>query len=446
MPFANPFPPATHADWLAQVQKDLKDPNAYETLRWPTPEGFTLEPYYTAEQAGMPTASQPAQRTQPGWLNAPAYTVSDARTDNATLRDALANGADALTLHVPGPVRRTDSDGPPRGSDGTAADLNLSLLLNGIKLSETPIFFTVEGDANAFVQALRQVAPYQLRGGLSSAPEHQLAVMQATADSPQFRTVTIDGAHYHNAGGTATQELAFTLAQLADTFDRLTDAGLAPDQLAQKTVVQMAVGTSYFVEIAKLRALRVLLARFSSAYSFLLPPSSFLLHVTTSPFHESTATPYTNLLRATTEAMAAVIGGGDVLTVRPYDAVTGNTSAFSQRIARNISVLLRDEGYMDKIADPAAGSYYIETLTGQLVDAAWALFLQVEARGGLAKAAGYVQNELDTSYQAKVEAVQQGRMLVGVTKFRFDEGEPKPIRFEGERISSSGRRLAESFE
>jgi methylmalonyl-CoA mutase len=394
----NPFPLTTYADWLAQVQKELKDPNVYETLRWHTPEGFVAEPYY-AEVVVAGTG----QRTQPGWLNAPAYTIApeaDLRAENAQLRHALANGADALVLRVP-------------------IGINLSLLLNGIKLSDTPVFFDVQGSLGTFLEQLKQLAPYQIRGGISGA-----GVWPVTADSPNFRTITIDGTGFHNAGATATHELAFTLARLADVFDTLTDAGTSADQLAAKTTIRMAVGTSYFMEIAKLRALRLLLARFGAAYTPGIHSPLFSIHAITSPFYEAKATPYTNLLRATTEAMAAVIGGGDVLTVRPYDAVFGNETAFSQRIARNISTLLREESYLGNVADPAAGSYYIETLTHQLTEAAWAMFLEVEQMGGFAgaSAAGYVQQALDMAYQAKVEAVQQGRVLVGVTKFRHDEG------------------------
>jgi methylmalonyl-CoA mutase len=419
----NPFPPATYADWLAQVQKDLKDPNVYETLRWHTPEGFVAEPYYAETAAGEPTV--PANRpgtvagTRAGWLNGPSYRIgpdADLRAENVRLRDALANGADALVLNVP-------------------ENVNLSLLLNGIKLSETPIFFDVEGDAGTLLTQLRQVAPYQIRGGINSTDGSSTH----TADSPNFRTITVDGTVFHNAGATATQELAFTLAQLADVFDTLTDAGTLAAQLASKTVIRMAVGTSYFMEIAKLRALRLLLARFLNAYH--IHHTSYIIHSITSPFYEAKATPYTNLLRATTEAMAAVIGGCDVLTVRPYDAVFGTETDFSQRIARNVSSLLRHESYLDKVADPAAGSYYIETLTQQLTEAAWALFLEIETMGGGAKAtaAGYVQRELDAAYEAKVAAVQQGRVLVGVTKFRHDEG-----GCDGKGVDV--RRLAREFE
>ena len=434
-----PFPATNYADWMAQVQKDLRDPNVLETLRWATPEGFLAEPYYTAEQlTGLPlTQIQAAQKTAPGWLNAPFFAVSDEKITNAALRNALAAGAEALIISL-------------------RAGADLAHLLAGIKLSDTPVYFHVAGDVAAFLERLRQLAPYQLRGGIMSHHDTLAEATRRTADSPLFRTITIDGATFHNAGATATQELAFTLAHLADVYDELTSGGLTIDQLVPKTTISMAVGTSYFMEIAKLRALRVLLARFNSAYASgtIVHASLSIVHCSSSPFYESTATPYTNLLRATTEAMAAVIGGCNLLTIRPYDAVSGSQTEFSERIARNISVLMKAESYLDKVADPSAGSYYVESLTHQLTEAAWALFLDVEKRGGFAKASEFIQAELDRSYQEKVAAVQAGKVLVGVTKFRHDEADTEPVKpvnraadqAEGDDISLAVRRLAESFE
>lgn len=450
----NPFPPADKAAWRAQVQKDLKDPVALDSLNW-HPEtsdrktsdreppdqtkGITLEPYYTSgDMLALPLAqNQSAQPCNPGWLNAPAYELTgDVKADNLRLRDALSRGADALVLTVP-----TDSDLPK--------------LLDGLKLSDTPVYFRLQGDADTFLERLRQVAPYQLRGGVLTDTDTTIAVnlLSQTADSPNFCTICIGSHPYHNAGATATQELAFMLGALADRYDALTHAGLSVDQLIPKTILSVAIGTSYFMEIAKLRALRVLWSRFVSAYQTTPPARPAFIHAQTSSFYEAVRSSYTNLLRATTEAMAAVIGGCDVLTVRPYNAVftqsvDGSDQAYAGRIARNVSILLKEESYLDKVADPAAGSYYIETLTNTLAEAAWALFLRVEAARGLAKSADLVQSELDAAYQAKVDALKNGRVMVGVNKFQ--EGEvkrsPQPVTVENAGPGLPVRRLASFFE
>lgn len=465
--FTNLFPSADKSDWLAQVRKELKDEHAYERLRWHTDtsteqEGFTLEPYYTSEDlSGLPLHTiQNAQKQTPGWLNVPVYKLTaDPKADNAVLRDTLDRGVDAVVLH-----------GSAQHSTDMLDSATLSRLLNGIKLSDTPFFFQLTDQVDAFVRALQVVAPYQLKGGLFADPlahwattgvpfdEGLNALAEATrqtANSPQFRTITVSSHVFHNAGATPTQELAFLLASLADQYDYLTDAGLSIETLMAKTILSVSVGTSYFTEIAKLRALRVLAARFGQAYG--LVSYQPFVHVQTSTFYDATTTPYTNLLRATTESLAAVIGGCDALTTHRYDAVLGQQSEYSDRIARNISLLLKDESYLDKVADSSAGSYYVENLTHQLVEAAWTFFIDVEKRGGFVQAfaAGFVQDEIEQAYQNKVKTVQQGKVLVGVTKFRFDETPVTNLPHDATNSRTKSvaglallpdRRLAELFE
>lgn len=441
--FSNLFPDTDKTAWLAQVQNELKHDNAYESLRWQTDEGFALDPYYTVDSLrDLPLiAIQAVQKPTAGWINAPEYSISEGKADNSLLRDALNQGADALILNLATP------------------NINLSQLLNGIKLSDTPVFFRLNADQPGFINALKRVAPYQLKGGLLMAMgDVAIEATRLTADSPQFRTVCASGHVFHNAGGTVTQELAFTLASLADVYDALTEAGLPIDQLIPKTTLSISVGTSYFLEIAKLRALRVLFNHFINHY-----PSSIsntytvpypFIHCQTSTFYDAAVAPYTNLLRATTEAMATVVGGCDALTVHPYDTVLNQSgisttnAKLSERIARNVSLLLKQESYLDKVADPSAGSYYIEQLTGHLVETAWTRFLDVEKRGGLAKAlsTGFIQQELENAYQKKVEAVRNGKVLVGVTKFRTDDVGTTNQQSQLTVSSLPDRRLAEEFE
>lgn len=445
--FSNLFPNADKMAWLTQVQQELKGEVAYERLRWQTGEGFTLEPYYTADSLDDVPLDliQAAQKPTAGWLNAPGYYITDEKDDNTALREAIMQGADALVLNLP------------------TADVNLSHLLNGIKLSDTPVFFRLRSDASLqsdFIRTLKIMAPYQLKGGLlTDVSDATTEITRLTADSPLFRTVCVGSHAFHNAGATATQELAFTLASLADAYDTLTDNGLTIDQLVPKTMLSLSVGTSYFLEIAKLRTLRVLYNRFISHYSLSSSHYPAFIHCQTSTFYDAAVTPYTNLLRATTEAMAAVLGGCDALTVHPYDLVLEKSASptlvpqpdedFADRIARNVSLLLNEESYLNKVADPSAGSYYLENLTHQLSEAAWALFLTVEKQGGFAKAVAndFIPTEIERAYRAKVEAVQQGNVLVGVTKFRSDESFNQTGQVSKEATGLlPDRRLAEKFE
>ncbi|WP_421829650.1 methylmalonyl-CoA mutase family protein [Larkinella sp.] len=449
------FPPVTKAEWTRQIVDDLKG-KPVESLKRLTPDGLETEPFYTTEDlAGLPLATnQQSQRTDRslGWLNIPGVRFETESETNTVLRTGLAKGADGFLLDL---------------TEATIEEIQWSRLLHGLKLSDTPVWFRVDGQPENVATALKQILPYQLKGGIFDEPvarflqsdihpDAALAQMaeatRLTLDSPHFRTITVGSTVFHNAGATATQELAFTLNAVVDVFDHLTDAGLTMEQLIPKTAFVVSVGTSYFTEIAKLRALRILWQRLLLHYSIFdrvggpIRYSSFI-HAQTSTFYDATATPYNNLLRATTEAMSAVIGGCDALTVHPYDAVFGEPDEFSTRIARNISILLKEEAHLDKTLDPSAGSYYLETLTNELVESAWALFLDVENRGGLLKAteSGFVPDELEKAYQAKVEAVKKGRILVGVTKFRVD-GEvlvTKPVRLQK---TLPDLRLSQEFE
>ncbi|RRB02376.1 methylmalonyl-CoA mutase family protein [Larkinella rosea] len=452
------FPSVTKAEWIQQVTTDLKG-KSIESLNRTTLDGLETEPFYTAEdlanQSRTENRSTLTTGRPLGWLTVPDVPFTTEQETNTILRDWLTKGADGFRIDLSG---------------FEVAQLDWLRLLNGLKLSETPVWLRTNGQSGQAANALNRFLPYQLKGGFFDEPiarrlqfgnDPKEAIAQVTEatrltlNSPQFRTITAGSTVFHNSGATATQELAFTLNTVVDLYDRLTDSGLTVEQIAPKTALSVSVGTSYFTEIAKLRALRILWQRLLAFYdaSFIqaggpIPQSSFI-HAQTSTFYDSTATPYNNLLRATTEAMAAVIGGCDSLTIHPYDAVFEEPDAFSNRIARNISILLKEEAHLDKTLDPSAGSYYLETLTKQLVGSAWDLFLKVENLGGLLKAveSGFIQEEIDKAYQAKVDAVENGRILVGVTKFRSNEAAvASPERSPTNEPGLAERRLAERFE
>lgn len=461
--FSDIFPVADKSAWLAQVQKEQKnnradilapEESALDGFRWHTDEGFVVDPYYTASDLdNLPLGMiQAAQKQNPGWLNTPIFTTSSVtKTDNELLLASLQKGADALIIKLASQVDWFSETGP------------LSRLLHGIKLSETPLFFRTS-QPQKLADLLRRIVPYPLKGGIYTPLPANSSILTdyyqsianvtgSTLDATYFRTVCVNSESFHNAGANAVQELAFTLSLLADQYDTLTDVGLSIEQIVPKTMISVSIGTSYFIEIAKLRALRALLNRFLSAYNVAdLSANSFTIHCQTSVFYDSTATPYTNLLRSTTEAMAAVIGGCDLLTVHPYNTILGQPQEQENRLARNVSILLNDESFLGKVADPSAGSYYIENLTHQLIESAWTMFLDVEQKGGFNQAyfTGFIARELDRAYQEKVDAIRSGNVLVGVTKFRFDEPIPDNVDPAVASLSDDSflplRRLASEFE
>jgi methylmalonyl-CoA mutase len=291
-------------------------------------------------------------------------------------------------------------------------------------------------------------------------------ILKKTQESPQFKTICVDGQIFQNAGANAVQELAFTLAAAVTYLDKLTDLKIDADTVFSKLYFSISVGTNYFMEIAKLRALRYLWSMVEKEMSDVKcqmygtnPNISYTLHhtsiaTTTSPFYDAAITPYTNLLRATTEAMSAVMGGCDVLTVRPFDDVYQPSSEFSERVARNLSVILSEEAHLDKISDPSAGSYYIEKLTIELAEAAWNLFVEIESLGGLIPAfeQNFIQNEIEKNNHTTTLQLNNST-LVGINKYRFDEIPfIKPISNPTQNQDNlsfkllSNKRLSEIFE
>ncbi|WP_428664705.1 methylmalonyl-CoA mutase subunit beta [Runella sp.] len=449
------FSPTDKEAWTQQALKDLKGKDFEKTLLWNTPEGFVVEPYYTGddieEEKTVPV--QAAQQKKLGWLTQPVVVYENERVTNAAIMALLQKGVDAVTLDIKSiPIEK----------------IELTKLLNGIRLSDTPIFFKTNGQNAALLSSLQTFIAYQMKGGLvedglaewmtkgelaENYFEELAATVALTKSSPHFKAICVSSHVFHNAGANAAQELAFTLASAVTYVDKLTDAGISAEEAFSKFYFSISVGTNYFMEIAKVRSLRYLWQKMQGAWGLEL--TSAYIHAQTSTYYDAAITANTNLLRATTEAMSAVIGGCDALTVHAYDAAFRLPDEFSERIARNISILLKEESYLDKTLDPAAGSYFLENLTQQLVDTAWRLFLEVEEKGGLMAAfeQNYIQDQIEQNAHSALESLQQGsNIMVGVNKFRFDE-EPVKDAVNVESVKDSvpyrllqNQRIAQSFE
>jgi methylmalonyl-CoA mutase len=259
----------------------------------------------------------------------------------------------------------------------------------------------------------------------------------AMADDVPLRTLAVDARIYHEAGASAVQELAFTLAALTEIFDQCTERGYTVDALCALLHVVTSVDTSYFVEIGKLRALRLLVARVLSGFleeaarsaanvdapadrSAAIHPSEVYVQAQTSGRTQTVYGPHVNMLRGSTEAASAIIGGCDVLSVAPFDSAFREPSEFSNRIARNTQLILRHESHLDQVADPSAGSYYIEAITDELISEAWSLFQEIEAEGGMLAALqrGDIAERIDRVRAERTERVDQRRhALVGTSHY-----------------------------
>jgi len=246
-------------------------------------------------------------------------------------------------------------------------------------------------------------------------------IKTAKAQLPLYDVITVNGQYYHNAGAHAVQELAFVLAHGVEYLSQLTDRGLHIDDIAQRMQFTMAVGSDYFLEIAKLRALKMLWSAIVQKYQPKHAESTVInIHAITSQRNKTIYDPHVNMLRTTTEAMSAAIAGVNSITILPFDTSYRKGDGFSYRIARNQQIVLKHESYFDKVVDPSAGSYYIENITESIGEAAWQLFADIEGRGGFIKAveSGFIRDEIEKTCQKRdMEIAIRRQISVGVNQY-----------------------------
>lgn len=426
------FRPTTAADWEEKARKDLRD-TPLEDLNWQTYEGITIKPYFTKEDIQhLPFITQ-----QPGrfpfvrghktdanvWLNIQHIEADgDGKGAIEKAADALARGADGIHFII--------------------RDCELFdqvYLTSRIDLSKTHVGYTLSKKPDAFLTKLLSKLEKQgillrdLRGSVNFSPmtshgelsqkENKTIsrILALTKDSPNFYGITVGGTDFSSIGASVTQEIAYTISAAVAYLNRLTNAGNTLDSAFQNMQFAVSSGTNYFFEIAKLRALRLLWAAVTEAYQTEPALAAKLrIHCTTSSWFQATLDPYVNVLRATTEAMAAVVAGCDSLTVTPFNSTFKRSDEFSERVARNVSIILKEEAYLDKAIDPAAGSYYLETLTNVLANKAWDLFKEVEAKGGFESAyeSGFILASITEVSRKKFKAIATGNdVLVGINKY-----------------------------
>lgn len=426
------FSPVSTSQWEETIFRDLRGANP-DSLHWPTYEGITVKPFYNHDDlTGLATPqSLPAefpyvrtrQATRNQWLNTQdIHVTTDSREAIDQAADVLQRGIDSVHFLLSDPE-----------------SFRLGYLIRQIDLTKTPVSYTLPVPAGAFINtlfsqlkenrvsanALSGFVQYEARGLLApvldpATVKELAATLELTKHASELRCVAVNGAFFRNQGSSAVQELAFTMSVAVSYLDKLTDLGLPPETVARNLQVLLTTGTDYFFEMAKFRALRLLWAAILKAYGAQEQASHLRVHATTSRWHQTTFDPHTNLLRTTTGAMAAILGGCDSLSVEPFDSTFQTPDAFSKRLARNIPLILREESYFDKIVDPAAGSYYLESLTGQLTQRAWTLFQQVEAKGGFieASASGFIEKEIAKVSQEKHRNIASGKdVIVGTNRY-----------------------------
>ena len=458
------------ADWEAAAEREVKG----KDLAWPTPEGIEVRPLYTAEDVagidpGLPGFAPYTRGPYASMYTGRPWTIrqyagfSTAEESNAFYRRNLDAGQKGLSVAFDLATHRGYDSDHPRvvgdvGKAGVAIDTveDMKILFDGIPLGEMSVSMTMNGAvlpvlAFYIVAAEEQgVAQAQLTGTIQNDILKEFAVrntyiyppapsMRIVADviaycagnMPKFNSISISGYHMHEAGATAVQELAFTLADGMEYVRAAQAKGLDVDHFAPRLSFFFGIGMNFFMEIAKLRAARLLWHRIMEGFGARNAKSKMLrTHCQTSGVSLTEQDPWNNVVRTTIEAMAAVLGGTQSLHTNSFDEAIALPTDFSARIARNTQLILAEESGIPNVADPLGGSYYVEALTAQLADQAWALIEEVEGLGGMtgAVAEGMPKRRIEEAAAARAAKVDRGEtVIVGVNRYRLAEEAPLDI-------------------
>ena len=445
------FPPVPASLWDEVITKDLKGADYEKKLVWKTMEGINVRPYYRAEDLTKLTLVRSA-KIDNKWLVRQDFDARENPAEaNREALEVLNKGVDALGFRI-----------KEEGISATDLDILLKdILLTAVEMNFTGSCCNVNDLITMFLRKAATGNTSEIKASIDYDPLRYLSlhgafckdektcfdqlqtVVQAVKDYAHFRTVGVGAYIFHNAGATIVQELAFGLAMGSEYMNRLTEAGISADLAAQKIKFTFGVGANYFMEMAKFRAARILWANITKAYGA-KDESSLKMHIhaVTSTWNQTAYDPYVNMLRGTTESMSAVLAGVDSLEVLPFDKSFGKPSVFSNRIARNTQIILKEESYFDRIVDPAAGSYYIETLTHAIAQAAWNLFKQIEEKSGYMAAfkAGFIQEQVKASAQKRdMNIATRREILLGTNQYPNFNEQLSPTNLpQGEALYGTG--------
>lgn len=457
----NEFPPVGTEQWEEVIQRDLKGADYEKKLVWKTLEGFKIQPYYRQEDL----TGKEYLNTKPGefpftrgkniddneWEIRQDIAVDELKAANEYALFILDRGVTSLGFNVK----------CKKGNCKIHSKSDLEILLKDIHIDCIGLYFNSGHNSpdvlNMLSEYVREkgIDKTRITGAVCYDPLGYLSVKGAWGinensdfdavkslieftkeNLPNYRSLAVNGQHFNNAGASAVQELAFTLSMTTEYLTKLTDKGLAVEDIAKRLQVNLGVGTNYFMEVAKVRAARFLFAKLFEAYNS--DYKKILINSFTSGWHDTIYDPYVNVLRTTTEAMSAVTGGTNAMVVRPFDKSFKKQNKFSDRLARNIQIILKEESYFDKIVDPASGSYYIENITDSLITEAWKLFLEIDAKGGYLQALkeDIIQSYLEeTANKRLMNIATRKEILLGTNQYP-NNGETAKSAIEQEAIEA----------
>jgi methylmalonyl-CoA mutase len=454
------FPPITTKEWMDKINTDLKGTDFNKKLVWRTNEGFEVKPFYRREDIEnlmyintLPGEFPYIRGTKiknNNWLVRQNIEVTDYSEANLKALTVLMKGVDSLGFIILDPESINES--------------SFDVLLKGIQPEAIEINFLSNGKAKEIIDLMTNYVnkigsnPQEIRGAFEADPLSRLmlngtlcippeqgfdylaSVVHSATSLPHFRVIHLNASNFNNAGADIVKELAFGISMGNEYLVQLTRRGISADIAASKIRFSFGTGSNYFPEIAKLRAARLLWSVVTNGFHHENAGHNKMdIHCVTSEWNKTVYDPNVNMLRTQTEAMSAILGGTDSLTVEPFDVVFRHPDEFSERIARNQQIILKEEAYFDKVADPAAGSYYIENLTNLIAESAWKLFLEIEDQGGFLSClmSGWIQRKLSESASGRKSDIAKGKeILLGTNRFP-DLNEKAPSEIDLTRVFKS---------
>ena len=416
------FTAPTTQEWLDKIQVDLKGADFQKRLVWRTNEGFNVQPFYRKEDL------KDLKTPDAVWYVRQNIEVTDAKEANKKALDILNKGIDSLGFRLKGNmVSKETVESLLDGIYCDCIEVNFATCpRHSLELAEILVaYFAEKGYDKEKVVGSIEFDPMakMVMKGKDVTPILEIApkLVEALKDYPNFRCIAVSSDALNNAGAYIAQELGYALAWGNEYLQQLTDAGVDVDLAAKSIKFNMGVSENYFMELAKFRAARLLWAQIVKQYEPKCDCAcKMIVNATTSTYNQTLFDSYVNLLRSQTEAMSAALGSVHSMVVTPFDAPYEQATDFSERIARNQQLIIKEESHFDRIVDPGAGSYYIEHLTDALAQEAWKIFLKVEEEGGFLAAvkAGTVQDDINaTNVKRHGDAAKRKEFLLGTNQF-----------------------------
>lgn len=432
------FQAPTTQEWLDKIQVDLKGADFQKRLVWRTPEGFCVQPFYRKEDVdklqtpnalpGVFPFVRGNKKDDNTWYIRQEINAADAGAANAKAKEILNKGIDSLSFKIPG--KSVSAEHVEQLLDGIYCDcveLNFSTCKrHSVELAQLLVsYFESKGYDKEKIVGSIDWDPMEkiVMKGKDAEPilKFAPALVDTLKDYPNFRCVTVNAVSLNNSGAYIVQELGYALAWGNEYMQQLVDAGVEPTLAARKIKFNMGVSENYFMEIAKFRAGRMLWAQIVKQYEPKCDCAcKMCVNAVTTSYNMTLFDAHVNLLRSQTETMSAALGGVHSIVVTPFDAAYEEPNDFSERIARNQQLLLKEECHFNTVVDPSAGSYYIEQLTTSLAAEAWKLFLKVEEEGGFLSSikAGTVQDDINaTNEKRHTLAAQRREFILGTNQF-----------------------------